>query len=91
MMLRLDVLIFSTNFSLRLFLDCSYFSRIFQPSCSYKVCSYKKKTCNDEQASQNESSSDKLVNDNVDENVDENTSEVNKKCDDNNNMLLADK
>ena len=43
---RLDVLIFSTNFSLRLFLDCSYFSSIFQPSCSYKVCSYnEKKTC----------------------------------------------
>ena len=32
-----------THFSLRLFLDCSYFSSIFQPSCSYKVCSYKKK------------------------------------------------
>ena len=43
-MLRLDVLIFSTNFSLmRLFLDCSYFSSIFQPSCSYKVCSYNNK------------------------------------------------
>ena len=42
-MLRLDVLIFSTNFSLRLFLDCSYFSSIFLPSCYYKVCSYKKK------------------------------------------------
>ena len=38
-----SVLIFSANFSLRLFLDCSYFSSIFQPSCSYKVCSYKKK------------------------------------------------
>ena len=38
-----SVHIFSTNFSLRMFLVC-YFSSIFQPSCSYKVCSYKK-TC----------------------------------------------
>ena len=36
-----SVHIFSTNFSLRMFLVC-YFSSIFQPSCSYKVCSYKK-------------------------------------------------
>ena len=34
------VLIFSTNFSMRLFLDCSYFYSIFQPSCSYKKIVY---------------------------------------------------
>ena len=37
-----NVLIILINFSLSLFLHCSYFLAISEPTCSYKVCSYKK-------------------------------------------------
>ena len=40
--LRLNVLIILTNFSLSMFLHCSYFLTISVPRCSYNVRSYKK-------------------------------------------------
>ena len=38
-----NVLIILINFSLSLFLHCSYFLAISEPTCSYKVCFYKKR------------------------------------------------